>query len=140
MRDLASRVIKIHPNDNVAVALEKLNPGDIVAVGELNIPIKEQINMGHKVALNYIEQGSDVIKYGYPIGHALQAIEPGAWVHSHNLETNLEGLLEYTYEPDIDETWKDADKIFAEDLQGYVREDGQVGIRNEIWIINTVGC
>ncbi len=142
MRSSASKVIKLHPDDNVAVALEKLNPGDVVTVGELSIPIKEEINTGHKVALVSIEQGSNVIKYGYPIGHAVQSIEPGAWVHSHNLETNLEGLLEYTYEPNIDEAWKDAcdTNICSKTFQGYVREDGQVGVRNEIWIINTVGC
>ena len=92
---------------------------------------------GHKYALYDIKAGENIIKYGNPIGHATCDIKKGEHVHTHNVKTNLSGNLEYTYEP----TFYD---IPAEEqgrtFMGYVRENGDVGIRNEIWIVNTVGC
>lgn len=92
---------------------------------------------GHKYALRDIAEGENIIKYGNPIGHAICDIKKGEHVHTHNIKTNLAGNLEYTYEPvfyDIPEESKDAT------FMGYVRENGDVGIRNEVWIVNTVGC
>ncbi|MBQ8626353.1 MAG: altronate dehydratase [Agathobacter sp.] len=92
---------------------------------------------GHKYALRDIAEGENIIKYGNPIGHAICGIKKGEHVHTHNIKTNLAGNLEYTYEPvfyDIPE--EDKNRTFM----GYVRENGDVGIRNEIWIVNTVGC
>lgn len=92
---------------------------------------------GHKYALRDIKAGENIIKYGNPIGHAIVDIAKGEHVHNHNIKTNLSGNLEYTYEPtfyDIDE--EDKSRTFM----GYVREDGNVGIRNDVWIIVTVGC
>lgn len=92
---------------------------------------------GHKYALRDIKAGENIIKYGNPIGHAIVDIAKGEHVHNHNIKTNLSGNLEYTYEPtfyDIDE--EDKSRAFM----GYVREDGNVGIRNDVWIIVTVGC
>ena len=92
---------------------------------------------GHKYALRDIAEGENIIKYGNPIGHAICDIKKGEHVHTHNIKTNLAGNLEYTYEPvfyDIPE--EDKNRTFM----GYVRENGDVGIRNEIWIVNTVGC
>ena len=92
---------------------------------------------GHKYALRDIAEGDNIIKYGNPIGHAICDIKKGEHVHTHNIKTNLAGNLEYTYEPvfyDIPE--EDKNRTFM----GYVRENGDVGIRNEIWIVNTVGC
>lgn len=109
--------IKINEKDNVAVQLE----------GELN---------GHKVALRDIKKGENVIKYGYPIGHALEDIKAGEHVHTHNIKTNLSGVLEYKYEPQRNEIPKTEKRTFM----GYRRKNGRVGIRNEIWIVNTVGC
>ena len=92
---------------------------------------------GHKYALCDIEGGENIIKYGNPIGHATQDIKKGEHVHSHNMKTNLSGNLEYVYNPVFEPIQKaDTDKTFM----GYVRENGDVGIRNEIWIVNTVGC
>ncbi len=98
-----------------------------------------EINLenGHKYALCDIKKGENIIKYGSPIGHATEDIKKGEHVHTHNVKTNLSGNLEYTY------NYKDYGiKIEPSDLcfMGYVRENGDVGIRNEIWIINTVGC
>ncbi|MGN0181994.1 MAG: UxaA family hydrolase [Candidatus Ornithomonoglobus sp.] len=109
--------LKIHKNDNVAVMLD----------GE---------KRGHKVALRDIKAGEDIIKYGYPIGHALEDIKEGEHVHTHNIKTNLSGLLEYKYEPVKVEEPERKRGTFM----GYKRKNGSVGIRNEIWIINTVGC
>ena len=92
---------------------------------------------GHKYALRDIAEGENITKYGNPIGHAICDIKKGEHVHTHNIKTNLAGNLEYTYEPvfyDIPE--EDKNRTFM----GYVRENGDVGIRNEIWIVNTVGC
>ena len=92
---------------------------------------------GHKYALRDIKCGENIIKYGNPIGHATEDIKKGEHVHTHNVKTNLAGNLEYTYEPtfyDIPE--EKSDRTFM----GYVRKNGDVGIRNEIWIVNTVGC
>ncbi len=92
---------------------------------------------GHKYALRDIKAGENIIKYGNPIGHAIVDIKKGEHVHNHNIKTNLSGNLEYTYEPtfyDIDE--EDKSRTFM----GYVRENGDVGIRNDVWIVVTVGC
>ena len=92
---------------------------------------------GHKYALRDIKAGENIIKYGNPIGHAIVDIAKGEHVHNHNIKTNLSGNLEYTYEPtfyDIEE--EDKSRTFM----GYVREDGNVGIRNDVWIVVTVGC
>ncbi len=92
---------------------------------------------GHKYALRDIKCGEDIIKYGNPIGHATCDIKQGEHVHTHNVKTNLSGNLEYTYEPKFYDTpVVPTDRTFM----GYVRENGDVGIRNEIWIVNTVGC
>ena len=92
---------------------------------------------GHKYALHDIKCGENIIKYGNPIGHATCDIKAGEHVHTHNVKTNLSGNLEYTYEPVFyDIPAEEQGRTFM----GYVRENGDVGIRNEIWIVNTVGC
>lgn len=95
------------------------------------------IENGHKYALRNIKKGENIIKYGQPIGHATEDIKKDEHIHSHNLKTNLSGKLEYTYEPLVtDFSPKESDLYFM----GYVRENGDIGIRNDIWIVNTVGC
>ena len=95
------------------------------------------LNDGHKYALRDIKKGENIIKYGNPIGHATEDIPAGAHVHTHNAKTNLSGNLEYTYEPvKYELPTEEQGRTFM----GYVRENGEVGIRNEIWIVNTVGC
>ncbi|MHB9108498.1 MAG: UxaA family hydrolase [Armatimonadota bacterium] len=131
------KLLRIHPLDNVAVALAPLSPGEEVNVSETTVRIREEIGVGHKVALTDLSGGQDVIKYGAPIGHATAPIPAGGWVHTHNLVTNLGDLLEYTYTPiTTPQQPVPCDRTF----QGYLRADGTVGIRNEVWIIPTVGC
>jgi altronate hydrolase len=127
-----SKFIRITEHDNVVVALEPLHAGEEI----LGITLKEDIPAGHKVAIEAIPEGGNIIKYAFPIGHATKDIEPGQWVHTHNVKTNLSGVLEYTYNPHPCALPKDRTASFM----GYVRENGKVGIRNEVWIVNTVGC
>ena len=99
--------------------------------------VEVSLETGHKTALTDIKEGENIIKYGFPIGRATRDIKKGELVHTHNLKTNLEGVVEYTYTPrEIKEQETDCVRTFM----GYQREDGSVGIRNEVWIINTVGC
>ncbi len=126
--------IRIHPSDPVAVALNDLNAGET----EQGVLLSEAIGRGHKFALVPIPAGSSVLKYGMPIGHALRDILPGEKVHTHNMKTNLGSLLDYHYDGPPDETGKrDPD---AAVFSGYRRKDGRVGIRNQLWIVPTVGC
>ena len=99
--------------------------------------VEVNLEDGHKYALRDIKSGEDIIKYGNPIGHATEDIKKGDHVHTHNVKTNLKDNLTYQYCPkfyDIPE----GDK--GRTFMGYVRENGEVGIRNEVWIVNTVGC
>ncbi len=99
--------------------------------------VEVNLSDGHKYALRDIKNGENIIKYGNPIGHATEDIKKGEHVHTHNVKTNLSGNISYTYEPKFYETEKgDSTRTFM----GYVRDNGDVGIRNEVWIVNTVGC
>ena len=131
------KFLKINPADNVAVAIDPLKKGDCITVDGKDIFLQEDIPAGHKVALKDFAENEDIIKYGYAIGHARFAIIKGAWVNERNIKTNLEGLLEYSYSPNLAEL-----NIPNRNLSfmGYRRKTGEVGIRNEIWVIPTVGC
>lgn len=130
------KYIKIHPNDTVAVALQPLAKGTQCEVDGSQVCLTEDIMQGHKFALQSIAAGDKVYKYGNPIGIAVQEIAPGAWVHTHNLKTGLGELLDYRYEQTPVKLEHTKEAFF----QGFRRPDGKVGIRNEIWIIPTVGC
>jgi altronate hydrolase len=131
------KYLKINPADNVAVALEMLNAGEKVIVGTDEIVLSAEIPAGHKFALTDIATKSNVVKYGYPIGHAREAIAKGDWVNEKTIKTNLEGLLDYEYKPEA--VTLDIPKRELT-FKGYKRASGETGIRNEIWIIPTVGC
>lgn len=130
-------IIKINNNDNVIIALEPLVNGDELTVDDRGIKVLQDIPSGHKVAIHPIAQSDNIIKYGLPIGHATAAIEIGQHVHTHNVKTNLAELDTYHYQPvPIDVHTSIADH----DIQLYRRKNGDVGIRNELWIVPTVGC
>lgn len=128
--------VKINQNDNVAVALRPIAKGETLQVGNTEVTTLEEIPQGHKFALKPIQKGEDVVKYGFRIGHAKENIEKGQWVHVHNLKTALGDLLSYTYEP-VKSDLKETEHAY---FDGYRRTDGKVGVRNEIWIVPTVGC
>ncbi len=126
--------IRIHPDDNVVVALEDIRQGE--KLEELGVSACEDIARGHKMALREIRAGESVVKYGNPIGLAKCDIAPGAWVHVHNVRTGLSESADYTY------CHKRYDKpaVSPRTFRGYRREDGRAAVRNELWIIPTVGC
>ncbi len=129
-------IIKIHPNDNVAVALKTIEKETILTVGEDEITIKEEIPQGHKFSIKEIKANEAVIKYGFCIGNAKEDISCGMWVHTHNMKTALKDLLTYSYHP-VKTELKESEHAY---FQGYRRTNGKVGVRNEIFIIPTVGC
>lgn len=129
--------IKIHPDDKVAVALEPLTAHRVLIVDGEEIILTEPILQGHKFALRDICEGEEIIKYGAPVGIAKSNIKKGSWVHTHNMKTGLGDLLTYTYEP------RQAEPMISQEthyFQGFRRTDGRAGVRNEVWIIPTVGC
>lgn len=128
--------IKIHQRDNVAVALRPINALETVEIDGQMITCIEEIPQGHKFALRSISKGDEVIKYGLRIGFSKDNIEAGQWVHVHNLKTALGDLLTYEYNPVPDQLEETEHAYF----EGFRRTDGKVGVRNEIWIIPTVGC
>ena len=132
-----NKTIRIDGKDNVAVALSDLAGGESVSINNSIIIAKSDIPRGHKIALENIKNGENVVKYGFPIGHAITDIFAGDHVHAHNLKTNLEGTLNYEYNPGFSDV-----KFPGRNLtfKGFRRKNGEVGIRNEIWIVPTVGC
>lgn len=130
------RAIKIYGTDNVAVATEALGQGEIVSVENEEIKLISSIPGGHKFAIKPIKSGDAVTKYGFTIGYAKADIAVGEHVHTQNVKSNVDSLLEYEYHPSFEEAKPTETKYFM----GYKRDDGNVGIRNEVWIIPTVGC
>ena len=132
--------LKINPADSVVVCLQPKKEGDIIEVDGKQITVMQDTPAGHKVLIEDKQQGEDIIKYGYPIGHARQDLKAGDWVNENNLKTNLSGTLEYTYKPVDAESDIAHIKDDKRTFKGYVRKNGDVGVRNEIWIVPTVGC
>jgi len=135
-----SDTVLLHSDDDVAVALRDLKAGESLRVsapsGDIAVTIADEVPRGHKLALRPIPAGRHVRKFGYSIGVAQADIPAGSWVHTHNVRTGLGGLLEYRYEPQPTPAPQPKGHTFL----GYERDNGEVGIRNEIWILNTVGC
>lgn len=129
--------LKINPADSVVVCLVEKKKGEIISVDGQDIVLNQDTPAGHKVLIKDVQEGDNIIKYGYPIGHARQAMKAGDWVNENNLKTNLSGTLEYMYEPVNEElSIPNENRTF----KAYKRANGDVGVRNEIWIVPTVGC
>ncbi|AWB65871.1 altronate hydrolase [Saccharobesus litoralis] len=131
-------LIRLHETDNVAIALAPLSQGIKYEFDGLSVTPTQDIDKGHKVALQALAEGSDVIKYGAPIGHALKPVQAGDWIHVENVKTNLHDELQYTYLPEGNQA-----NLLADDspqVQIYRRDNGEIAIRNELWVIPTVGC
>ena len=129
-------IVKINGNDNVAVALRPIAKGETLNVAGTDVTMAEDIPQGHKFALRPIKAGEEVIKYGFRIGYAKEDIQTGQWVHVHNVKTALGDILSYEYHP----AGQDVEPTEHAYFEGYRRTDGRAGVRNEIWIIPTVGC
>lgn len=137
-----ARILRIHPRDSVAVAPSGLAAGEMVPLPDTGesapavLRVLDAIPPGHKLALRPIAEGAPVIKYGEVIGAATQPIAAGAHVHTHNLRTRLSGAQDYRYAP----AQASLPALPPDTFAGYARPDGTVGIRNDLWIIPTVGC
>ena len=130
--------IKIHAQDNVAVALRDLAAGETLQLDEARcLTLPQPVARGHKFALTPIAAGGTIVKYGLPIGHGAAAIAPGEHIHAQNAKTNLSDLDDYQYQPDFPAVPPQA---ADREVQIYRRANGEVGIRNELWIVPTVGC
>ena len=129
--------IQINPTDNVVVALKPLNEGALLDIHGETIRVSETVPPGHKVALKDFAPDDIIVKYGFPIGHATSKINKGAWVNEHNIRTNLSGIKDYAYQPNLAQQTIPQQNLTFE---GFRRKNGDVGVRNEIWIIPTVGC
>jgi altronate hydrolase len=136
-----SDTVVLNPNDEVAIALRPVTAGETVSYTrggkEASVTVQSDIPRGHKILIRPVQAGEHVHKFGYSIGVAKEAIVPGSWVHTHNLKTGLSGILNYEYNPVSPALIQPLGK---HTFQGYIRENGDAGIRNDIWIINTVGC
>lgn len=140
-----NQTILISEKDNVAVAFHPVEKGTVLDIQGRRITALEDIPQGHKIALYPIAKDAHVMKYGFSIGHATENIAEGSWVHTHNMATNLSGEQEYTYEPEGNMAagagnGRENISIERAVFQGFERKDGKAGVRNEIWIIPTVGC
>ncbi|NPD91448.1 UxaA family hydrolase [Xylanibacter muris] len=129
--------IKINPADSVVVCLQPISKGTVIEVDGKEITVSQDTPDGHKILIADTPQGNDIIKYGYPIGHACKDLKAGEWVNENNLKTNLSGTLEYSYNP-VES--KLGIPFENRTFKGYARKNGEVGTRNEIWIVPTVGC
>lgn len=130
---------KIHELDNVAVAMEAIAAGEVVQCGDVGIRALDPIPAGHKMMLNDVLEGAEIVKYGHPIGYSTSPIRTGQWVHIHNVKTRLKGKITYRFAP-TQMAIRAVPRHVPDHFDGYLRENGDVGIRNEIWILNTVGC
>ena len=130
------KIRRFNESDNVAVALKDIAEGDRIMLGNIGLEARDHIKKGHKIALVDVTKDENVIKYGSPIGHAVKNIVAGEHVHLHNIATNLKGREEYVYTPVLSSHNYCEPRMFS----GYIRENGEVGTRNEIWIIPTVAC
>lgn len=130
------KLIQIHPSDNVAIALLPIKKGETLTVSGKQIVAIEEIPQDHKLALTPMPKDALIIKYGNPIGRTTSPILPGAWVHTHNVHTTLSESLEFTYH----HKQLPLPQMEPKTFMGFRRPDGRAAIRNELWIIPTVGC
>ena len=129
--------LQINKGDNVVVCLRPINAGEEIKIGNHAVQALRNTPAGHKILLCDTPKDKPIIKYGYPIGRAKENLKAGEWVNENNIQTNLSGTLEYEYHPAIKPlSIEQEDRTF----KGFMRKNGEVGIRNEIWIVPTVGC
>ena len=129
--------LQINKGDNVVVCLRPINAGEEIKIGNHAVLALRNTPAGHKILLCDTPKDKPIIKYGYPIGRAKENLKAGEWVNENNIQTNLSGTLEYEYHPAIKPlSIEQEDRTF----KGFMRKNGEVGIRNEIWIVPTVGC
>lgn len=134
---MMKNLMYLNPHDNVVVALHPITKGETISEGTISVTVNMDIPQGHKIALEDMPQGTNVIKYGAPIGHTTEDVKEGDWLHTHNIKTNLNDELTYTYQPDLHPVTYPKENLT---FQGFKRANGKVGIRNDLFIVPTVGC
>ncbi len=144
---MESKLIKINGQDNVAVAISALTKGDVISLDGKTFTLVTDVPAGHKVAIKDIKRGEKIIKYGFPIGETKENISTGEHVHAFNIHTLLSESAEYTYDEKAAkenlESFKEEQKKWESEvpvIKAFKREDGKIGIRNQLWIVPTVGC
>ncbi len=137
MQEQTPTALRVHPSDNVAVAVSGQARGAEIRVDGRPVAVRDDVPAGHKIALRDLPAGAEIVKYGFPIGRLTEDVAAGAWVHTHNLRTALSGLEDYVYDPCPPARQGSTEKAT---FLGYRRGTGRVGTRNEIWVVNTVGC
>lgn len=130
-------VIQLHDHDNVVVALKDLAKDDVVTIKGQQVQLKEDVSRGHKIAIADIAPNEQILKYGYPIGFAIKAVAAGEHIHTHNTKTGLDGIQSYEFKQQLHVNPFQNEHLT---FQGFRRKNGEVGIRNELWIVPTVGC
>ncbi|MGL4790441.1 MAG: UxaA family hydrolase, partial [Anaerotignaceae bacterium] len=133
---MKDNIIIVNPVDSVGVALVDIKKGEECQCGQITLVAQQDIPFGHKIALLDLSTDEKIIKYASPIGHASQPIKKGEHVHTHNVKTNLDETITFSFKGAQDYKWEKSNQTFL----GYSRKDGGVGIRNDIWIVPTVGC
>ena len=128
-----NKLIRINDKDNVMVAISDLHANQNID----GIQILEDIPKGHKIAIENIKRNENIIKYGDAIGHATKNIRVGEHIHTHNCKTNLKQKIDYHYQPNITQP---KEIKYSNNIYGYRRKNGRIGIRNELWIVVGVGC
>jgi len=130
--------IQVHSDDNVVVALQDIPKGYVINVNDVEVVLNEDVGRGHKIALANLTKGQEIFKYGYSIGYTTCDTHAGDWIHTHNLKTLLSDDSNYAYQPSQHNLATPSGDMPT--FMGYPRSSGLVGIRNELWIINSVGC
>ena len=129
-------ILHLHPADNLCIAVRDLEKGTRLKAGGHTVELDGIVRMGHKIALIPIAKGEPIVRYGQTIGFASQPIEPGNWIHVHNVSADaFERQYEYSTEIPADPT-----PITDRTFRGFRRADGRSGTRNYIAIISNVNC
>lgn len=131
------KCVVINEADNVAVAVSDLRPYEEIEINGKLLVVLEKIPKGHKIAIRPISSSEHVVKYGFPIGRATIDISKGQLVHTHNMATNLEGTQQYEFRQRLSPLPFKQEQVT---FQGFRRKNGDVGVRNGLWIVPTVGC
>lgn len=128
------RTIRLHERDNVLVAVDPLSPG----LSLHGLTVRERVPRGHKMATTRIAEGAPVLKFGQIIGFAMRPIEPGEWLHDHNIQVQA-----FSREYHLAENVEPSSVLPLEEratFQGFRRANGKVGTRNYLAILTSVNC
>ena len=132
------KVLKIHPKDNVIVALTNLTKGEIISFEGTDYLLREDIPAKHKFFMQDMESGDEVIMYGVLVGKAQKQISKGTRMSTENIKHAAEP---YNYRK-VNFSWQapDVSKYKGRTFNGYYRSDGRVGTANYWLFVPTVFC